>query len=198
MAWLGLSRTESGMLLWRAGGRGGLAGPPRWPPGGGRLGETGRSGWPSLRVMQLAALAAPPERQNDAHQAYKLAIEKLIAADPDDAELWILRGQAQESGPWGRCQGGGIGAIAFYEVALARARSTTRRITTSHTRTRTSAGIARAERHARIYSEAAARVPHALHMLGHILPRLGKWEDALTLFAAGRRARARSTRGWRS
>ncbi len=180
MAWVGLSRTESGMLYGRQAAEA-ASKAAALAARGGRLGETEKR-LAELRVMQLAALAAPPEKQTDAHQAYKLAIEKAIAADPDDAELWILRGQAEESGPWGRGQGGGIGAIAFYEAALARA---PQHHAAHHYLTHAYENVGRhreAERHARIYSEAAARVPHALHMLGHILPRLGKWEDALTLF----------------
>ena len=39
---------------------------------------------------------------------------------PEDAELWILRGNAEEAGPWGRGQFGRSASIAFYETALAR------------------------------------------------------------------------------
>jgi tetratricopeptide (TPR) repeat protein len=38
---------------------------------------------------------------------------------------------------------------------------------------------ATAAEHARIYATAAAGVPHAHHMYGHILPRLGNWQEAL-------------------
>ena len=73
-----------------------------------------------LRAQQIDAQLAPADKESQKHDAYKRAIEKAIAADPSDAELWILRGNAEEPGPWGRGQAGGIGAIAFYEAALAR------------------------------------------------------------------------------
>jgi tetratricopeptide (TPR) repeat protein len=38
----------------------------------------------------------------------------------------------------------------------------------------------KAAEHGRIYAEAVRGVPHAQHMYAHVLPRLGRWEEALS------------------
>ena len=65
--------------------------------------------WIALAVQQQAAIQAPIEERASLHQAYKQAIELLIAEDPKDPYAWILRGNAEEPGPWGRGQVGKVG-----------------------------------------------------------------------------------------
>jgi tetratricopeptide (TPR) repeat protein len=181
MAWVGLSRTESGMLYSAEANAAAKKAAALAARAGNRLGGTERR-LAELRVMQLDAIAAPASKEKAAHLAYKLAIEKAIAADPQDAELWILRGQAEEAGAWGRGQGGGVGAIAFFEAALARE---PRHFGANHYLTHAYENVGRhaeAEKHGRIYATAASRIGHAHHMHGHILPRLGRWEEALARF----------------
>jgi tetratricopeptide (TPR) repeat protein len=135
-----------------------------------------------LRAQQVAAQAAPPAEERDKHEAYKRAIEKALAADPADAELWILRGNAEEPGPWGRGQAGGIGAIAYYEAALARSPG---HFGAHHYLVHAYENVGRhaeAAEHGKIYADAAPRVAHAQHMYGHVLPRLGRWKEALEQF----------------
>ncbi len=135
-----------------------------------------------LRAQQIDAQLAPPEKESEKHDAYKKAIEKAIAADPSDAELWILRGNAEEPGAWGRGQAGGIGAIAFYEAALARYPG---HLGAHHYLVHAYENVGRhadAAEHAKIYAAAAPEVAHAQHMYGHVLPRLGRWKEALAQF----------------
>jgi tetratricopeptide (TPR) repeat protein len=135
-----------------------------------------------LRAQQIDAQLAPADKEREKHESYKHAIEKAIAADPSDAELWILRGNAEEPGPWGRGQTGGIGAIAFYEAALARYPG---HLGAHHYLVHAFENVGRhadAAEHGRIYSEAAPGVAHAQHMYGHVLPRLGRWKEALAQF----------------
>lgn len=135
-----------------------------------------------LRAQQIEAQLAPSDKETEKHDAYKRAIERAIAAEPSDAELWILRGNAEESGPWGRGQAGGIGAIAFYEAALARYPG---HLGAHHYLVHAFENVGRhaeAATHGKVYAEAAPGVAHAQHMYGHVLPRLGKWKEALVQF----------------
>ena len=135
-----------------------------------------------LRARQIQAQNAPPEEEKAKHEAYKDAIEKAIAADPSDAELWVLRGNAEEPGAWGRGQAGGVGAIAYYEAALARSPG---HLGAHHYLVHAFENVGRhaeAAEHAKIYAVAAPKVAHAQHMYGHVLPRLGRWGEALAQF----------------
>jgi tetratricopeptide (TPR) repeat protein len=135
-----------------------------------------------LRALQIDAQLAPPEKEAEKHDAYKRGIERAIAKDPSDAELWILRGNAEEPGPWGRGQAGGIGAIAFYEAALTRSPG---HFGAHHDLVHAYENVGRhadAAEHGKIYADAAPRVAHAQHMYGHVLPRLGRWKEALEQF----------------
>jgi tetratricopeptide (TPR) repeat protein len=135
-----------------------------------------------LRAQQIEAQNAPSDKETERHDAYKSAIEKAIAADPSDAELWVLRGNAEEPGPWGRGQAGGIGAIAFYEAALARSPG---HFGAHHYLVHAFENVGRhaeAAAHGKIYSDAVPKVAHAQHMYGHVLPRVGKWKEALEQF----------------
>lgn len=135
--------------------------------------------WIALAVQQQAAIRAPLEERASLHQAYKQAIELLIAEDPSDPHAWILRGNAEEPGPWGRGQVGKVGSIAYYEAAL---RRDPHNLAAHHFLTHSYENIGRhdiAATHGKAYAEAAKEIPHAQHMYGHVLPRLGKWQEAL-------------------
>ncbi|HMA17666.1 MAG TPA: hypothetical protein VKS03_04425 [Thermoanaerobaculia bacterium] len=115
MAWMGLARAEQGLNRDDA-SKAAIEKAKSLEP----KVSVGERRHIELRAQQIDAQLAPADKEKEKHEAYKRAIESAIAADPSDAELWILRGNAEEPGPWGRGQAGGIGAIAFYEAALAR------------------------------------------------------------------------------
>ncbi len=143
--------------------------------------------WIALGAQQLAAVEAPEKEQAAAHQRYKKAVEELIAMDPDDPHAWVLRGNAEEPGAWGRGQAGGVGSIAYYEAALARDPA---HLGAHHFLVHSYENIGRhaqAAEHGKVYAAAAPGVPHARHMYGHVLPRLGLWEEALEQFSAADR-----------
>lgn len=135
--------------------------------------------WIKLYAQQQEAIYAPVEQRAALHQAYKQAVEALIALDPADPHAWILRGNAEESGPWGRGQTGTVGSIAYYEAALQRDQHN---LAAHHFLVHSYENIGRhdiAAEHGKAYAAAAIGVPHAQHMYGHVLPRLGKWQEAL-------------------
>jgi Tfp pilus assembly protein PilF len=138
--------------------------------------------WIALFEQQLEAASAPPAESEVRHGAYKRAVEELVALDPDDPHAWVLRGNAEEPGAWGRGQRGGVGSIAFYEAALRRDRD---HLGAHHFLVHSYENVGRyheAAEHGRIYAAAAPDVPHAQHMLGHVLPRLGLWQEARLQF----------------
>jgi len=177
MAWMGLARAEQGLNR-DSESQAAIAKAKSLEP---KVTESERRHI-ELRAQQIDAQLAPADKESQKHDAYKRAIEKAIAADPSDAELWILRGNAEEPGPWGRGQAGGIGAIAFYEAALARYPG---HLGAHHYLVHAYENVGRhadAAEHGRIYAAAAPNVAHAQHMYGHVLPRLGRWKEALAQF----------------
>ncbi len=136
----------------------------------------------ALRAKQIEAQAAPPSEERDKHAALKSALDAALAQYPEDAELWILRGNAEEPGPWGRGQFGGAASIAFYETALVRSPG---HLGAHHYLVHSFENIghhAEAADHAKIYAQSSPGVAHAQHMYGHVLPRLGRWQEALVQF----------------
>ena len=134
--------------------------------------------WITLCQVQFNAIFALADDRSQKHQIYKDQIAELIAMDPDDPNAWVLRGNAEESRPQGRGQGGGVGSIAFYEAALMHDPSFW---PADHYLIHSYENLGNytlAADHGKIYAEAVPGVPHAQHMYAHILPRLGKWREA--------------------
>jgi tetratricopeptide (TPR) repeat protein len=177
MAWMGLARAEQGLNRDRES----QAAIGKAKSFSAKVTE-GERRHIELRAQQIDAQLAPPEKEKEKHEAYKRALEKAIAADPSDAELWVLRGNAEEPGPWGRGQAGGVGAVAYYEAALSRSPG---HFGAHHYLVHAFENVGRhaeAAEHGKIYAEAAPNVAHAQHMYGHVLPRLGRWKEALAQF----------------
>jgi len=134
----------------------------------------------ALRVLQLEAIAdlgnAP------LHAAYKQAIDKAIAADIDDVELWLIRGNSEEPTAAGRGQRGGVASTAFYLEALRIAPgngAAHHYLTHSYENLNQ---IGRALEHGEVYARLAADIPHAHHMWGHDLRRVGRLDEAIAAF----------------
>jgi tetratricopeptide (TPR) repeat protein len=106
MAWVGLSLVYSGLedpeqarrAVARADALAGTASPR----------EKRRI---ALRVTQLEAMAEPGDAAR--HAAYKKALDDALALDFGDVELWLLRGNAEETSAAGRGQRGGASSTAF-------------------------------------------------------------------------------------
>ncbi|MEE2821985.1 MAG: tetratricopeptide repeat protein [Acidobacteriota bacterium] len=135
--------------------------------------------WIALGQQQLDGILSVSGDHNDRLQAYRQAIEELIALDPDDSHAWVLRGNAEERRISGRGQGGRVGSVAYYDAALKRDPSN---FGAHHYLVHSYEGLGhyeKAAKHGKIYADAVLGVPHAQHMYAHVLPRLGKWEEAL-------------------
>lgn len=148
--------------------------------------------WIELGTLRLEAITAPGEERAEKHRSYRQAVDELIALDLDDPHAWVLRGNAEESRPSGRGQAGGVGSVAYYEAALKR---DPRNLAAHHYLVHSFENLMqpdRAYKHCQDYLAAAPAVPHAHHMCGHILPRLGKWGEALSTFETAYRLHRKS------
>jgi len=114
--------------------------------------------------------------------AYKKAIDDALATDLGDPQLWLLRGNAEESNASGRGQRGGAASVAFYERVL--------RLVPDHASAHhflvhsyeTVGRIDKALEHGEAYARLSPSIPHAAHMWGHDLRRVGRIDDAIAQF----------------
>ena len=133
-----------------------------------------------LRAVQLDALADLADGAR--HLAYKRAIDDALAADMNDVELWLLRGNAEEPTAAGRGQRGGAASIAFYDRALRLqpdSGAAHHYLTHSY---ETIGQIPDALEHGEVYARIAPSIPHSHHMWGHDLRRVGRIDDAIAAF----------------
>jgi tetratricopeptide (TPR) repeat protein len=139
------------------------------------------------RAMQMAAEDAPGDPSKLA--AYRKSLDGAIAAFPNDAEFLLLRGMAESSDPADRGQGSVAGSITYYERARnISASSAGKGAWPAHhflAHALENAGrLKEAESHAAAYAAANPGVPHAVHMHGHELRRLGRINEAIARFEA--------------
>lgn len=134
-----------------------------------------------LHGRQLEALAdiSSSEKQ----LAYKKALDEALLADPNDVELLLLRGNAEEGNPAaGRGQRGLEGALPFYQRALALSPN---HLGAHHYLTHTFENLGRIEealKHGEMCAKLAPAVPHEIHMYGHNLRRVGRIKEAIAQF----------------
>ena len=117
------------------------------------------------------------------HAAYKQAIDKALVADFDDVELWLIRGNAEEPTAAGRGQRGFAASVAFYLQALKVAPGNG---AANHYLTHSFENLNRVDdalKHGEVYASLAPAVPHAHHMWGHDLRRVGRLDEAIAAFS---------------
>ncbi len=134
----------------------------------------------ALRAKLLEALddLADPAR----HLAYKKALDEALALDMNDAELWMLRGNAEEATAAGRGQRGGAASVAFYERALAVSPGNFAAHHYLVHSFETIGSVPEALSHGEVYVRAAPAIPHAHHMWAHDLRRVGRTQEAIAEF----------------
>lgn len=130
------------------------------------------------RAAQLAAEAAPADRTKLA--AYRAVLDAALRQQPADAELWILRGVAESSDPSDRGQGSVMSAVPYYEKALALGGVSAHHYLTHAYEN--GAQYQKAVEHGGAYAALAPKVPHALHMHGHVLRRTAQIDKAVSAF----------------
>jgi tetratricopeptide (TPR) repeat protein len=134
----------------------------------------------AIRANQLEALS---DLTNSAkHLAYKKAIDDALLIDANDAELWLLRGNAEEPTAAGRGQRGGAAATVFYEKVFAISPDN---FAAHHYLIHSYENIGQMEpalKHGEAYARLAFAIPHARHMYGHDLRRVGRITEAIAEF----------------
>jgi tetratricopeptide (TPR) repeat protein len=175
LAWVGLSRVFSGLEDPAAARDAQAKAQERAPKASPR--ERRRI---ALRAKQLEALDDLGSVEK--HLAYKKALDDALALDFTDAELWCLRGNAEEASAAGRGQRGGVASVAFYRQALDVFPD---HFAAHHYLVHSYENINQIElalRHGALYAGLASAIPHAHHMYGHDLRRAGRVEDAIAAF----------------
>jgi tetratricopeptide (TPR) repeat protein len=134
----------------------------------------------AVRGKQLDAI----EHIDDAarHAEYKRALDAALAVDIGEAQLWLLRGNAEEPSAAGRGQRGNVASTAFYRTAL---QVNPDNAAAHHYLTHsyeTIGQIPLALEHGEAYARLAPAIPHAHHMWGHDLRRVGRIDDAIAAF----------------
>jgi len=134
----------------------------------------------SLRALQMDYLQDSGDIKK--YFAYRQALSDALSATPNDPWLWILRGFADEGTPTAHGQGGLVDTIAFYQTAL---RLSPDNFAAHHylAHTLENHGPAKeALEQSEIYVGMAPAIPHAHHMHGHDLRRVGQTEQAIEEF----------------
>ena len=133
-----------------------------------------------LRLQQLEAIA---DLGNSArHAAYKAAIDKALVPDFSDPELWLIRGNSEEPTAAGRGQRGAAASVAFYmQVLQLEPDNAAAHHYLIHSYEQLSQ-IDRALEHGEKYAGLAPTIPHAHHMWGHDLRRVGRIDEAIAAF----------------
>jgi tetratricopeptide (TPR) repeat protein len=160
------------------------------------------------RALQMAAEEAPADSTKLA--AYRKALDSAIAAFPNDAQFLLLRGIAESPDPADRGQGSVAGSIPYYERALKLSVPSAALVSSVPSAALVSSApsaalvssapsaahhflahayentgrMKEAADHAAAYASAASSVPHAIHMHGHELRRLGRVTEAIARFEA--------------
>ena len=134
-----------------------------------------------LRIKaQLARLAAIDSLHNEKLlKEYRSALDKALAADMGNAELWLLRGNAEEAMATGIGQQGNVSTIPYYEAAMRRAPE---HPAPYHYLVHSYENIGqfhKAAEQGKVYAIFSPGVPHALHMYGHDLMKTGQIPAAI-------------------
>ena len=181
LAWVGMSRAYSGLEDAKAAGEAQAKAK--------ELAETvtpREKRWIAARTLQLDSIS---DRQNGNKRfAYIAALDEALEYEPHDAELWTLRGNAEEpGGASGRGQRGGASSIVFYHEAIRRVPG---HFGAHHYLIHSYEMVGlfdEALKHGAVYAAAASQIPHALHMYGHDLMKTGQIDKAIEIFGRARK-----------
>jgi tetratricopeptide (TPR) repeat protein len=136
-----------------------------------------------LRAAQAAAEAAGAWNSG-AQPAFRAALDEAIAKFPADEEFLLLRGLAESPDPAERGQGSVAASVPYFQKAAALA---TGHFAAHHYLTHAFENTGRVQEalaEGATYAKMAANVPHARHMHGHNLRRVGRVDDAIAEFLA--------------
>jgi tetratricopeptide (TPR) repeat protein len=140
----------------------------------------GEKPWLSIRDREVAYL----ESGNDPGKfaAYRQAIDDAITASPRDPWLLVQRGLAAEASPYTHGQASGAESLPFYKKALAIDPGNIAAFHYAIHANENMGNVKEALEQSATYARLAYAIPHAHHMHGHELMRMGRTEDAIQEF----------------
>ena len=144
-----------------------------------KLSEGERS-WLAIRDAEVASIE--DSGNPDSYVRYRKAVGDALKKTPNDPWLWIQRGLADEASPFTHGQAGGVDTLSFYKTALALAPDN---LPALHYYAHTCESIGRINEALELtakYARLAPTIPHAHHMHGHELLRIGRTEEAIQEF----------------
>jgi tetratricopeptide (TPR) repeat protein len=136
----------------------------------------------ALRAQQLDAVRTRGDAR--LRTAYIGALDAALAAEKDNVEVLLLRAMADDPDPAGRGMGTSAGALPYLQRVLALSRD---HPAAHHylTHAYENAGqVEKALEHGAAYARLAPKIPHARHMYGHDLRRVGRVNEAIAEFKA--------------
>jgi len=137
------------------------------------------------RALQMTAEAHPAD--GAALAKYRASLDAALNAFPGDAELWLLRGIAESPDPADRGQGSVAGSISYYEKARALAPADDAPLHFLTHAFENGGDTQKSAAFSEQYAKAAPSIPHAQHMRGHVLLRLGQVAGAASAFESADR-----------
>ena len=130
-----------------------------------------------LRFAQLKAVDSLNNQK--LLNEYRLKINRAVKRFPQDAELWLIAGNAYERLASGRGQGTSTASIAIYEKVL---QMYPNHPSAHHFLIHAYEGMAdydKAREHGEVYARTAPNLAHALHMYAHDLMKTGDVDEAI-------------------
>ncbi len=134
----------------------------------------------AIREAQLAAMETIEDMTKLA--AYRKVVDDALAIDLDDPQLWLLAGNAQEPYAAGRGQRGTAATVGYYDKILSFVPD---HASAHHYLIHTYESIGRIDlalAHGEVFARMSPSIPHAAHMWGHDLRRVGRIDDAIVEF----------------
>ena len=139
----------------------------------------GERHWLVIRDREIAYLESPDAEK---YATYRQAIDDAIKASPADPWLLVQRGLAAEASPYTHGQASGAASLVFYKKALA---IDAKNLAAFHYEIHANENLGKIEpalEESTVYARLAYGIPHAHHMRGHELMRLGRTEEAIREF----------------
>jgi tetratricopeptide (TPR) repeat protein len=136
--------------------------------------------WLTLRDREVACL----ESGDDAgkYAAYRQAVDDAHDAHPRDPWLLVQRGLAAEASPFTHGQASGAQSLPYYRQALALEPGNIAAFHYAIHANENLGNIEEALEQSEKYARLAWAIPHAHHMHGHELMRMGRTEEAIQEF----------------
>jgi tetratricopeptide (TPR) repeat protein len=142
--------------------------------------SAGERAWLAIRDREVAYLESGSDAEK--YAAYLQSIEGAMEAAPGDPWLLVQRGLAAEASPYTHGQASGAESLPFYKKAVAIDPGNIAAFHYAiHARENTG-DIKDALEQSATYARLAYAIPHAHHMHGHELMRMGRTEEAIQEF----------------